>query len=385
MKNRTKIIVVLGACLIGGALYGFYSQMNNKPVAYCRQDMSAPLYTKEEGVVNQMWESAKTPQEKELAISKLIQMVKDNKEDILLRAHAIRKLGKIGVLEVQDIAKDISDTGVWRNKVSDMEHDIIGEIIQEKMKVQGIVGDERNEKYHEVHRDLYVNGEIYKLGISTEKLIQLVLEKETDIDKRNDAKRKLENIGLKHLDIRGWYDKVASFIDAANETYHRLRYLRETDPEKKYQLLLDVVKNSGGEAQGWAEEQLILSGEERALPDIIEVLKRAYGDTEEEYIKREIKTYRAKFAVVKAAKNDPTVYEKIVNGKYSFLYSDDEEIRDSVTWWVAKIGGFKTDEIILGTENEDKDKDKDKEQKDKEHGDDKDGGKDDKSGQPDKK
>jgi hypothetical protein len=327
---------------------------------------SRVAYTEEEEKINQMWESAKTPQEKELVTNKFIGIVKDNKENILLRAEAIRKLGEIGALDAQDIAKDISDTSVWVNKAVDIMRELIWE------------EDTQTFNYR-------------KPGVTTEKLIEMVVEQEPDNNLKKDAKRKLENIGMKNLPLvhnssrQNWVDMTYYFIDAANETYHRLRYLRETDPEKKYQLLLDTVKNSGGEAYGWAEEQLILNGEERALPDIIEVLKRAWGGSDEEYVERAIKTYKAKFAVVKAAKNDPTVYEKIVKGKYPFLYSDDEEIRDSVMWWVAKIGGFKRDEISIGTEDEDNDK-KDDSDKDKEH---KDRGKDDKPEQkpdkPDKK
>jgi hypothetical protein len=157
----------------------------------------------------------------------------------------------------------------------------------------------------------------------------------------------MKNLSLVHnSSCQNWVDMTYHFTAAANGTYHRLRYLRETDPEKKYQLLLDALKNG---PDYWATEQLIINGEERALPDIIEKINYNRLGHEEE-AEQSIKICKAKFVVVKAAKNDQTIYEKVMRGKYSFPYNDEDDVRESVEMWAAGIAGFETGELIIDGE-----------------------------------
>jgi len=174
------------------------------------------------------------------------------------------------------------------------------------------------------------------------KVLALAADPNADIYAREYAVTKLADIGatevtdeIKELvDSLSWMnDRERSLVNHATATYHKLRYLREPDPARKYELLLDTVRNAKGAAPIWAIDELIRTDHREAMPVIAERI--GWEDTTERGRAR-LRLCELKFEVMAAGENLPAVLEQVAEGKYAGLEGFSSNERERMQSWARK-------------------------------------------------
>ena len=115
----------------------------------------------------------------------------------------------------------------------------------------------------------------------------------------------------------------------ATAAYHMLRYFREPDSNKKYQLLLDTVRRAHGRARTHAVDELIRTNRSEALPIIEARLRKSSGHSAESYIR----VVRLKFKIMALPTGTADNWSRLAAGGFSDMNSLSTTEKDAMERW----------------------------------------------------
>ena len=110
-------------------------------------------------------------------------------------------------------------------------------------------------------------------------------------------------------------DRERLLANGATAAYHMLRYHRERDPQRQYELLIDSLKRGKGAANEWAADELVRRNYRQAFTIIAAVVRRRKsGERAESYIR----LCKLKFEVM-SAEDRKAALESVIAGDHPGL------------------------------------------------------------------
>jgi len=174
------------------------------------------------------------------------------------------------------------------------------------------------------------------------RVLALAADPDADIYAREYAVTKLADVGATEVtdEIKALVDSLSWINDSertlanySTAAYHRLKYLREPDPAKKHEMLLDSMENAKGAASGWAIDELIRTNQRRAMPAIARRLRRGYSG---KYGESCVRLVEKKFEVMAAGENLPATLEQVAEGKFAGLEGLSSNERGRMQSWARR-------------------------------------------------
>lgn len=168
-------------------------------------------------------------------------------------------------------------------------------------------------------------------------LLRIVINKKADIHLREFAARKLGEVG--DANSMETLSELGSSIDWSDDyrrqlkkesilAYHKIRYSNQPTTEAAVKSLIDSLVNPV--ADEWAIEQLVLRGEEGAIPQIIERINCARSGEE---AKQAIQLLKAKFKVMNDPEGAAAALEEVIKSFHSSLKSLSPENQTRLKDW----------------------------------------------------